>query len=255
MVCIYDRILVSLKNPWGAGVTEHILRKDLKRDEIRDTMVGTFRAIVTHEKTVGITVGVLAVIALAIFGWKTHSDRQTVKAEALFNVALGVYTGSSQQPVTGQPAPTPTQKDYVDAEAKFRQLALTYPHTRPGQLAHYYAALSLEKLDNNDEARKWLQGMAEMHDADFAAMAKYALAELDAQAGKGEDAAKIYQQLIDKPSVLVPKPVAMLSLADYYSTTKPAEAARLYNEIKSEYPNTPAAQQADQRLNWLGGKS
>jgi TolA-binding protein len=61
--------------------------------------------------------------------------------------------------------------------------------------------------------------------------------------------------LIAKPGVLVPKPVVMLALAEHYSQKNPAEAAKLYAQIKSEYPDTPIANEADQELGLLPGKS
>jgi TolA-binding protein len=66
---------------------------------------------------------------------------------------------------------------------------------------------------------------------------------------------KIYQDMIAKPSTLVPKPVVMLALAEHYGQKNPTEAAKLYAQIKSEYPDTPMAQQADQELALLPGKS
>lgn len=236
-------------------MTEHILRKDLKRDAVRDTLLDTGRAIATHERTAAWIIGIAVVIALAFFGWKTYTDRQTVKAAALFSDALQVYSGATQPPQPGKLPPGPAERVYADASEKFRQVALQYPHTRPGQLAHYYAALSLEKLGKNDDARRWLEGMSRTRSSDFAALAKFALAELDEQTGKGEDAARLYQQIIDKPSVLIPKPVVMLALADYYSKTKPDDAVKLYNQVKSEYPDTPASKQASQSLELIAGKS
>lgn len=236
-------------------MTEHIQRKDLKRDAVRDTLLETGRTIATHERTAAVIIGIAVVIALAAFGWKTHSDRQTVKAAALFNDALQVYTGATRPPQPGKLPPGPPEQSYATASERFRQVALQYPHTRPGQLAHYYAALSLEKLGKNDDARRWLEGMSRTHNSDFAALANFALAELDQQTGKGEDAARLYQQIIDKPSVLTPKPVVMLALADYYSKTKPNEAVRLYNQVKSEYPDTPASKQASQSLELITAKS
>ena len=43
---------------------------------------------------------------------------------------------------------------YGDAAKKFADVAARYPRTRPGQMARYYAALSLEQVDRNDEAEK-----------------------------------------------------------------------------------------------------
>jgi len=143
---------------------------------------------------------------------------------------------------------------YTDAATKFQDVATNYPHTRPGQLSAHYAALSLEKLGKNDDAKKWLKGLAD-GDSDFAAMAKFELAQLADRNGQGDEAVSLYQQLIAKPGVLVPKPVVMLALAEHYSQKNPAEAARLYAQIKSEYPDTPIANEADQELALLPGKS
>jgi TolA-binding protein len=46
----------------------------------------------------------------------------------------------------------------------------------------------------------------------------------------------------------------MLALAQHYSTSNPAEASKLYAQIKSDYPDTPIAEQADQELALLSGK-
>jgi predicted negative regulator of RcsB-dependent stress response len=240
-------------------VAQHILRKDLKRDQIQETLRDTAFAIVTHEQAIAWIVGIAAVLALAFFGWQTYSQRQNVKASAVFNDAMKVYNARIR--TAAEPADpneisyTADQSKYMDAAQKFGQVATAYPHTRPGQLAHYYAALSAEKLGRNDIARQWLDGMAQTHDAEFAALANFSLAQLDEQTGQGDQAVRLYQGLIDKPAILVPKSVAMLALAGYYSKTKPAEATRLYNEVKSQYPNTPAAQQAADQLGALSARS
>ena len=64
-----------------------------------------------------------------------------------------------------------------------------------------------------------------------------------------------YQQLVNKPTVFVPKPVALMALADHYSQSDPAQATKYYQEIKSEFPDTQAAQLADQHLQLLPAKS
>jgi predicted negative regulator of RcsB-dependent stress response len=240
-------------------LAQHILRKELKRDEVRDTLLGTARAMVTHEQAIAWVVGIAAVIALAFFGWQTYSERQTVKASAIYNDAMKSFNGRIRAPGEavdpGEITYSSDQAKYQDAAQKFGQVANTYPRTRPGQLAHYYAALSDEKLGLNDDARRWLNGMGQTHDAEFAALANFSLAQLDERTSQGDEAARLYQGLIDRPTLLVPKPIAMLALADYYSKAKPAEAAKLYNEVKAQYPNTPAAQQAQQQLGALPARS
>jgi len=65
---------------------------------------------------------------------------------------------------------------------------------------------------------------------------------------------QLYQQLVDKPNIFVPKAVVLLSLGDHYSTTDPTQAGKYYQQVKTEFPDTQAAQQADQRLQLLPAK-
>jgi tetratricopeptide (TPR) repeat protein len=241
-------------------LTQHILRKDLKRDEVRETLVHGADAVMSHQTGLAYLLGIAALVLVLVLGWRFYSERQTVKATAAFDDAMKVFQARIRTP--GEPAGDPAEVTYVadqnkydDANKKFTGVALKFKHTRPGQLAGYYAALSLEKLNRNEDARKWLEGIAGQGGADFSAMTRFELAQVDEKVGKGPDAAKIYQQLIDKPATLVPKPVVMLALADYYRKANPAEALKLYNQVKSQYPNTPASQQADQDLEFLPGKS
>ena len=73
--------------------------------------------------------------------------------------------------------------------------------------------------------------------------------------GKAAQAVQLYQQLADKPNLFVPKAVVLLALADHYSATDPAQAAKLYNQVKSEFPDSAAAQEAEERLQLLPVKS
>lgn len=236
----------------------HISRKELKTDEVRNTLAHGAEAVLSHQQLTLYVVVVAAIVALGVFGWRAYSERQTIKAAAGYNDAMKVFQARVRAP--GEPA-EPGEVTYVDeknkysdAEKKFSDVSMKYPHTRPGQLSAYYAGLSDEKLGKTDDAKKWLKGIAD-GDSDFAAMAKFELAQLDDRGGQGDEAVNLYQQLIAKPAVLVPKPVVMLALAEHYSQKNPAEAAKLYAQIKSEYPNTPIAEQADQELALLPGKS
>ena len=236
----------------------HISRKELKKDEVRDTFAHGAEAVLSHQQLTLYIILVAALVALGVFGWRAYSERQTVKAAAAYDDAMKVFQARVRAP--GEPV-EPSEVTYVDeknkyadAAKKFSDVAVKYPRTRPGQLSAYYAALSDEKLDKTDDARKWLKGLAD-GDSDFASLAKFELAQLDDRVGQGDEAVNLYQQLIAKPAVLVPKPVVMLALAEHYSAKNPAEAAKLYAQIKKDYPDTPIAEQADQELALLPGKS
>jgi predicted negative regulator of RcsB-dependent stress response len=234
----------------------HISRRDLKKDEVRDTFERGAEAVLSHQQLSLYLLIAAIVVAVGIFGWRTYTQRQTVKAAAAYDDAMKIFQAPvGGPPVEGQPNYTDATKKFTDAEQKFADVAAKYPHTRPGELARYHLGLSYEKLDKNDLAKASLQGLTGSSDAEIAALAKFELAGLDDRTGQGAEAVKLYQSLIDKPSVLVPRAVVMLTLAQHYAPNNSAEAAKLLNQIKSDYPDSPIAEQADQALALLPGKS
>jgi tetratricopeptide (TPR) repeat protein len=237
-------------------LAQHISRKELKQDELRATFAQGAEAVLSHQQLSTYILVAAIVIALGIFGWRAYAQRQTVKAFAGFDAAMNIFqTQIGAPPVPGAVTYTDEKKKFSDAQQKFSDVASKYPRTRAGELAGYYAALSFEKLDQNEQAKQQLQRLLSGKDAEVAAMAKYELAGLDDRMGQPADAEKLYKELIASPTVLVPKSVSMLSLASHYADKNPSEAIKLYGEIKSDYPDTPVAQQADQALTLLSGKS
>jgi predicted negative regulator of RcsB-dependent stress response len=237
-------------------LAQHIPRKQLKKDELRETLAHGAEAVLSHRQLTAYVAVAVAVIAFGGFGWRTYSQHRTVKAFAGFDAAMKVFQTPVGAPLTpGETTYPDENKKFTEAHQKFAAVASQYPHTRAGQLASYYSALSLEKLQKNDEAKKLLETLVNGSDVEVAAMAKFELAGLDDRMGRGDEAVNLYLQLIAKPATLVPKAVAMLALADHYSWKNPSEAAKLYGQIKADYPDTPMAQEADEALALLPGKS
>lgn len=237
-------------------MAQHIPRKQLKKDEFRETIAHGAEAIKAHERLVVLVILLAGAIGLSIWSWYVYKQHETVKAFAEFDAAMKVF----QTPVGTATTPGETtypddNKKFTEANQKFSEVASKYSRTRAGELASYYSALSLEKLQKNDDAKKRLQSLVSSRDLEVAAMAKFELAGLDDRMGQSDEAVKLYGELIAKPTTLVPKALAMLALADHYSVKSPSEAARLYNQVKADYPDTPMAQEADQALSLLPGKS
>jgi predicted negative regulator of RcsB-dependent stress response len=239
---------------------QHISRKELKKDEVRETIAHGAEALLSHKQ--GTTYILLAaiIVVLAVLGWRAYASRQTRKAASAFANAMETFNAPAGSqpaapPVPGQPTFKDDNAKFTAASQKFEDVAKKYGRTLPGQLANYYAGLSLEQLRKNDEAKRYLQAAASGGDKDYASLAQFELAQLKDKTGQGDQAETLYQQLMRNPTVLVPKPVVMLALAHHYREKNPSEAAKLCAQIKAQYPDTAIADQADQELALLPGKS
>lgn len=240
-------------------MAQHITRKELKKDEIRDTLAHGAEAMMSHGRLAGILITVAVVVGLAIVGWRFYSERQTVKASAALDDAMKIFEARIRTP--GEPA-EPGEVTYVDeknkyddAARKFAEVAKNFPRTRPGQQARYFAGLSLLRNNRLDDAQKEFQQVAAGGDDELGALARFQLAGIAAKQGKTNEAVQIYRQLIEKPRVLVPKAVTMLALAALYAKANAQEAAKVLNDVKKEFPDSAAADEADKRLELLAPKS
>ena len=240
-------------------MAQHILRKDLKKDQIRESFVHGVESVASHQQILWVIVGAALVVALAVFGWSTYSRRQTTKAGAALDDAMKIFQARIHAPGEpadpGEAAYVDEKNKYADAEKKFLEVANQYARTRPGQIARYYVALSEEHLKKFDDAEKNLKLVESSGDDSLTGLARFQLAWVYSQNNKGPQAVELYKQLADKPTTFVPKPLVLLTLADYYRKTDPAQASKLYNQVKQDFPDTPAAEKADEGLELLNAKT
>lgn len=236
-------------------MARHISRKELKRNEFREGLTHGAEAVAAHQRLTWIIGAAALAVLIAVFGWRFYSQRQTAAASAELSAAMKVYNARIRTP--NEPA-GPDEITYVDEKNKFTDsakqfsdVAGRYGRTQPGRLARYYAALSLVQSDRNEEAERELTALESSGDESLAPLARFQLAQLYEKTGRAEQALPLYQQLADNPAVFVPRAMVLLKMADAHSQTNPEEAAKLYNQVKTEFPDTQAAQQADQGLQLL----
>jgi TolA-binding protein len=138
------------------------------------------------------------------------------------------------------------------AEKQMGAVAMKYPRTRYGEMARYYAGVSLDRVGRYQDAVNWLLPLSRSG-GQFGALASFELAQVYDHINKPAEAVALYQKLLSKPNVFVPKPVVLLALGDHYRAHNQAQqATQYYQQIKTEYPNTGLADQATQRLEMLG---
>jgi len=240
-------------------VAEHISRKELKQDKIHDAIEHGAEAVFSHTTVVGVALLTVAAVAVTYFGWRFYHDRQTVQATALMDIATKAYSARIA------PAPDPNDPNEPfypteaaraeDAAQKFIAVARKYPSTNPGRLSTYYAALCYEDLDRHNQALEELQKISSGRDKELVAMAQYQIGLIYERTGKTADAIKVFRDLAEHATVFVPRPLVLLELAQALRQSNAQEAAKVYEQLKKEFPNTPLADEADRGLETLAPKS
>lgn len=239
-------------------MSQHISRKELKKDQFKETIEHGAEYALSHTRMLWLGGLALVVVLLAAGGWRLYSDRQSGKAAAGFEDAMKTFearirtAGELEDP--GEVTYVEEKNKYLDAEKKFRDVAAKYSMTSPGQTARYYAALCVGRLGKTDQALKELGEIAG-GSGDISGLARFQMAEIYDQTGKPDDAAAQLKLLLDKPSSLVAAPLVRLQLAAHYRKSNPAEAARLYQQVKKDFPDTQLSDEAERQLAELTPKS
>ncbi len=234
------------------GYTRH----QLKEDKFAEAAKGTVTWAEHHQKLVTLASSVLlAVAALGIGGWAFLQWREQ-KASFDLGSALRTY----QRPL--RPAGAPPNPDFPSfasaaeraqaARKEFQAVAGHYSYTRSGRMARYYVGLTAMASGDTAAAERELKAVADSGNKDLAPLGKFALAALYRSQKRDADAIPLYRQLIDHPSDSVPKATAQLELASLYEKKQPAEAGRLYQQIRVENPTGIAGEIAAARLSQLG---
>jgi tetratricopeptide (TPR) repeat protein len=166
---------------------------------------------------------------------------------------VSVYSTPIADPAQPEPPGVKTFPTAADrakaANPLFEDVARRYGSTTAGQNALYFAGLTAADMGKTSEAESDFRKAADLQDANLASLARLALANLLAQQGQTSEAIKLYQDLINHPTSTVPAGTAQLQLAQLYeANNKPAEANKIYAQLKAKDPTTAAGQIAAQKL-------
>jgi tetratricopeptide (TPR) repeat protein len=228
-------------------------RHELKHDRFAVATADTLSWAAEHRAKITTALVVLAVLLVAGIGGWVFLQRRNQAASADLGDALRTLhaelreAGAAARP--NVPSFTSVEERAKAAQDKFRAVRDKYSWTAAADVAEYYLGLTAYDLGNTAEAEQALKKVADGRNRDLAALGKYALANIYRASGKQKEAIDILQQLIDKPANSVPKVTAQLELASVYEGSRPADAVRLYEQIKTENPKGgPAVEQANARL-------
>jgi predicted negative regulator of RcsB-dependent stress response len=217
-------------------VASNFTRKSLlKQDKFTVEAEHTVDYLSTHRKEAvrygGIALALVVLVA-AVFYYRSSqlSVREQILGEAI--ALAGAPVG---QPAQGGGASFATQSAKDDAVNKaFTKLAADYGGTEEAFVAEYYLASRSLDTGKVDDARKKYQDVADHATANYASLAKLALAQLDFAENRTAEAEVLLKALMDHPTDLVSKTQATFTYANVIAPTRPDEARKLLTQLAGE---------------------
>ena len=209
---------------------DKITRHEMKTDRFALEVGHTVEFLSDHRRQVALYGGIAAVVLVAAAGSYYFLRSQKAARQHELRAALEVYEASVGAAPQDNPYlkvfPTQAEKDQAVQKA-FGDLASRRAGTDEGAVARYYLGVVASDQGRMLEAEKAFQEVAETGDKNYASLARFSLAQLYQAQGKIAQAEQILRTLMEKPTVMVSKEQAAITLGRMLGPTKPAEARRL----------------------------
>lgn len=199
-----------------------------------------------NKKTIfGCLIAIIVIIAGGVlYNVKVAQPRQIRAYEAIFPGENYFINGDYATALNG---------DAYGFEG-FEELSKQYKSSKAGKLASLYAGLCYAQLDSMDVAQKYLAKFSGK-DQMVSPSALSALANCYAKAGDLSKAASTFEKAAKKADngLLSPNFYFQAGLI-YEAMDKPAQALKLYQMIKTKYPQSMESQEIDKYIARLTSK-
>jgi predicted negative regulator of RcsB-dependent stress response len=216
---------------------DKITRHDLKTDKFAQEVGHTVEFLSLHRRQ-AFRYGAIAavVLAVAIGGYFYLKYQKGVRQREL-RAAVEIYESSVGAAPADNPYlkmfPTQAEKDSA-VEKAFGDMAARHAGKAEGAIARYYLAIIASDQGRTLEAEKAFQEVADTGDVNYASLAKFALAQMYQAQSKIPQAEQLLRGLVEKPTMMVSKEQATIALGRLLGATKPAEARKLLEPLRSE---------------------
>ena len=216
---------------------DRVHRRELKHDKFVEEVGHSLEFAAEHKSQVikyGIAALVAIVAGIAIY---MYMDSQAAVRQEALRTAMGIQQAQVGTGVGGEFIVTyPTEAEKQTALHKaLTEVVTKYPGKQEAMVAEYFLGTTAADNGNTAEAEKELKNVAEHGKADIASQAKLSLSQLYASQGRTADAEKLLRNLMDNPTVLVSKEQATVSLARALAGSKPDEARKLLEPLRTQH--------------------
>jgi hypothetical protein len=235
-----------------------LTREDLKRNELGEAVEAGVHFAEHHVRKLLLAlgaVGAAALLAWAIWGWRTSRG---AAASAALGEALRVAGAEVVAPDAPPPGPAEVDRPRFtsvaarDARAKelFEDVASRYGSTGPGHAAKVWLGERAHAAGDEETARRlWQEVLADENDGVFAAAARLDLIRLERGAGRGEALVADLQRELDGAGGPLPADTLLAVLARTYETLgRTGDANAAWRRLLDEHADSAWAAEARQQL-------
>ena len=217
-------------------LTHKQVKDMVKHDAFQDRAVETVEFISGHKSDVmryaliGLAVVLLAGGVYWYRGYQ-HSVRQE-KLQALLHVHAATVTPGEAPPFAAKVFKTEQEKDAA-IRTEFPKFIAENKGTDEAAILAYYLGINLAESGNTAEGEKYLKTAMDEGSEAYSGLARVALAQIYYMQNKPEDAAKLIDPLIAKPTPLISKEHAIIEKARLLAKSNPVEARKLLEPLRT----------------------
>ena len=212
-----------------------ITRRELKTDKFAVEVEHTVDFVTEHRRELimyGSIIAIVALISVGVYFFQRH--QHAVREQALAD-AIQIQEAPVGPPNPGAVIVFPTEEAKRAAAAKaFGDIATKYSGSAEAATARYYLGATAADQGNLADAEKRFKEAAETSDKNYASLARFSLAQVYLAEGRAADAEKILRDLMAHPTLFVSKDQAAISLARAIAHTKPDEARKLLEPLRTQ---------------------
>ncbi len=228
-------------------MTQRITRRDMKRNDLAETVGKTVGYVSEHKKGVAESVAIaagLVVLVAGFFAYRAWADRSAGRnlSEALAILSTPLV---SEQPSAARTYPNATARR---AEADpFLHRAAARGSTPSGRAAQ--VILAAGGTQKPADAVQTFEDAARKGRSESAAAAEIDAAKLLAADGKTTEAIDRLKRALESSSTAAPKDALLFTLAQIYEASGAAGDARAtYQRLITDYPNSAYRADARQKV-------
>jgi predicted negative regulator of RcsB-dependent stress response len=231
---------------------DRITRHDLKTDKFVEEVAHSVEYLEGHRSQV-IRYGAIVIAVLVAAGglWWFMQNRKAERQTALYE-AIETYNTR----VTATPGPEGMKSFRTEAERTaainkdLGALVQKYAGSDEAAVATYLLGVNAADQGNVADASRHLKQAAGSGNAEYGSLAKLSLADIYFAEGKVAEAEKLVREIVASPTTLVSKDQASLNLARIIARTKPDEARKLLEPMRTA--NNASSRVAIQAMADLG---